>query len=174
MDHHEVFKENSTTPVRIVINSSFKEGNELSLNDILMKGPNVLSRLFDILIRWRLYPVAFTGDISKMYHNVRTGQMEANLRRLLWRDCEQNRPPDIYCFQTVTFGDRPAGCIVVSALRATADMFTSISEDAASVIKKDSYMDDVISGEYEIGPAKHLVSYIERIAEKGGFKFVVL
>ena len=171
MDHHEVFKENSTTPVRIVINSSFKEGNELSLNDILMKGPNVLSRLFDILIRWRLYPVAFTGDISKMYHNVRTGQMEANLRRLLWRDCEQNRPPDIYCFQTVTFGDRPAGCIVVSALRATADMFTSISEDAASVIKKDSYMDDVISGEYEIGPAKHLVSNIERIAEKGGFKF---
>ena len=171
VDHHEVYKESSTTPVRIVINSSFKEGNELSLNDILMKGPNVLSSLFDVLVRWRLYPVAFAGDISKMYHNVDTEPLEANLRRLLWRDCKQDQPPDVYCFQTVTFGDRPAGCIVVSALRATADMYTYISERAAEVIKADSYMDDVVSGEFTIDAAKILVSYIEKIAEKGGFKF---
>ena len=171
VDHREVFKENSTTPVRIVINSSFKKGNELSLNDILMKGPNVLSSLFDILTRWRLYPVAFAGDISKMYHNVRTGTMEANLRRLLWRDCNQKRPPDIYSFQTVTFGDRPAGCIVVSALRETASMFADVSERAAYVLQNDSYMDDVLSGEDNMELAKKLVTNVEKIAEKGSFKF---
>ena len=48
VDHHEVFKEDSTTPLRIVINSSFHDKNEPSFNDILMKGPNVLTNLFDI------------------------------------------------------------------------------------------------------------------------------
>ena len=131
----------------IVINSSFRDGNELSLNDILMKGPNVLTSLLQVLVKWRLFPVAFLGDISKMYHNVRTGNLEANLRRVLWRDCEQDRPPDVYCFEKVTFGDRPAGCIVVSALQATAEMFSYMSEKAAQVLKQDSYMDDTLSGD---------------------------
>ena len=38
VDHHEIFKEGSTTPLRIVINSSFHHGNELSFNDILYEG----------------------------------------------------------------------------------------------------------------------------------------
>ena len=57
VDHREVYKEGSTTPVRIVINSSFKDRNEHSLNDILMKGPNVLTSILEILIRWRMHPV---------------------------------------------------------------------------------------------------------------------
>ena len=171
VDHREVYKEGSTTPVRIVINSSFRDKNELSLNDILMKGPNVLTNLLEILIRWRLHPVGFVADIAKMYHNVKTGQLEANVRRLLWRNYEQERPPDVYCFEVVTFGDRPAGCIAVSALKATADMFSSDSEQAADVLKEDTYMDDVVSGESTTTDAKVLTPKIEAIAAKGGFKF---
>ena len=171
VDHREVIKEGSTTPVRIVINSSFRSNNELSLNDILMKGPNVLTSLLQVLVKWRMFPVGFLGDISKMYHNVGTGEIEANLRRLLWRECEQNRPPDVYCFEKVTFGDRPAGCIVVSALQATAEMFSHYSKKAAHVLKQDSYMDDTLSGDNSIKEAKDLVSNIETIARKGGFKY---
>ncbi|NRA93174.1 MAG: hypothetical protein HRU26_10915 [Psychroserpens sp.] len=171
VDHHEVFKIGSTTPLRIVINSSFCDKGEPSLNDILMKGPNILTNLFEILVRWRIYPVAFTGDISKMYHNVGTGELEGHLRRFLWRDCQQDRDPDIFCFDTVTFGDRPAGCIAVSALRATADMFSHYSEHAAEIIKNDTYMDDVASGDFTLEDAKSLTAKIEGIAAKGGFKF---
>ena len=171
VDHHEVFKEGSTTPLRIVINSSFRHGNELSFNDILMKGPNVLTSLYEILLRWRLYPVAFVGDVSKMYHNVKTGELEGNLRRMLWRNCEQSRAPDVYCFNVVTFGDRPAGCIAVSALKSTADLFSSISEKAAEVLKNDSYMDDVVSGGNSKLEAEVLSENIEDIAAQGGFKF---
>ena len=171
VDHHEIYKEKSTTPLRIVINSSFKKNNELSFNDILMKGPNVLTNILEILVRWRLYPVAFVGDISKMYHNVLTGQTEKHLRRLLWRDCNLEKPPDIYCFNTVTFGDRPAGCIVVSALKATADMFEFMSPKAAEVIQSDAYMDDIVSGADSKTEADILISSVKAIAEKGGFKF---
>ena len=171
VDHHEVFKEGSTTPLRIVINSSFRHGNELSFNEILMKGPNVLTSLYEILLRWRLYPVAFVGDVSKMYHNVRTGELEGNLRRMLWRGCEQNRKPDVYRFNVVTFGDRPAGCIAVSALKSTADMFAFVSEKAAHILKEDSYMDDVVSGGNSVSEAELLSADIQNIAARGGFKF---
>ena len=171
VDHREVYKEGSSTPVRIVINSSIKDKYEHSLNDILMKGPNVLTSLLEILIRWRMYPVGFVADIAKMYHNVRTGKLEANLRRLLWRNYEQNRSPDVYCFEVVTFGDRPAGCIVVSALKATADMFSYISEKGAQVLKQDTYMDDVVSGSNTLKDSKEMASNIEKIALQGGFKF---
>ena len=126
-----------------------------------MKGPNVLTSLFEILLRWRLYPVAFVGDISKMYHNIKTGEMEGNLRRFLWRNCNQDVVPDVYCFDVVTFGDRPAGCIAVCALKATADMFSFVSEAASNVIEKSSYMDDVVSGANTLNEAKDLSSKIQ-------------
>ena len=171
VDHHEVFKEGSTTPLRVVVNSSFKNGTELSLNDILIKGPNVLNDLFTVLIRWRLFPVAFTGDIRKMYHTIRTGELEGHLRRLLWRDLEVDRDPDVYIFETVTFGDKPAGCIAVTALRETADMFSELDSNAAEIIKRDTYMDDVISGAENTEVAKSLISSIKEISQKGGFAF---
>ena len=160
--------------MRVVINSSFKTGNELSFNDILIKGPNVLTSLMEILIRWRLFPVGFIGDISKMYHNIKTGPLEGNLRRLLWRNYQTDRDPEIYCFKVVTFGDRPAGCIAVAALKATSDMFSYLSEEAALVIKKDTYMDDVISGSNTLPEAKTLSSNVETIAAKGGFKLKII
>ena len=171
VDHRHIFKAKSTTPVRLVINSSFSRRGELSLNTILMKGPNILNCLFEVLLRWRMWPVAYVGDISKMYHNVMTGEVEGHVRRLLWREYEINRAPDVYVFQTVTFGDRPAGCIVMSALRRTAEMFGCISERAASVIIEDSYMDDVVSGAYTREEALKAIEDIQKIAAEGGFTF---
>ena len=139
-----------------------------------MKGQNVLTSLFEILLRWRFHPVAFVADISKMYHNVKTGALEGNLRRLLWRNFNQDQASDTYIFQKVTFGDKPAGCIAVSALKATADMFSALCKDAADVIKKDTYMDDVVSGEETLERAKELAIDEQEIVEKGNSKFVCL
>ena len=171
VDHRHVLKESSTTPVRLVINSSFSRKGESSLNSILMKGPNILNCLFETLVRWRTWPVAFVGDIEKMYHNVETGDVEAHVRRLLWRSYETDRAPDVYVFRTVTFGDKPAGCIVMSALRATAEMFRSVSNEAANIIIRDSYMDDIVSGSCSKEEAVTAMKSIQEIAKKGGFNF---
>ena len=138
---------------------------------MLMKGPSMLNDLLDILLRWRLSNVAFAGDISKMYHSVKTGELEGHLRRLLWRDCVIEREPDIYAFQVVTFGDRPAGCIAAAALHETATMFDQMSPEAAQILREDSYMDDVVSGADSLDEANRLVSMIQEIGILGGFKF---
>ena len=118
--HHEVFNEGSvTTPVRIVCNSSLKyEG--VSHNDILMKRPNTLNDMYAIIVRFRTYPIAIVGDISKMYHSVKTGEREGHLRRVLWRDMQLDEEPKTYTTEYVGFGDCPAAATTSIALRETA------------------------------------------------------
>ncbi|CAB4016087.1 RNA-directed DNA polymerase from transposon BS, partial [Paramuricea clavata] len=71
LSHHEVLKPESTsTPCRIVFNSSAKfQGH--SLNNYWAKGPDLMNNLLGILVRFREGPVAFVGDIRKMYHAIK-------------------------------------------------------------------------------------------------------
>ena len=60
---------------------------------------------------------------------------------------------------------------MVSALQATAEMFSHISKKASQGLKQDSYMDDTLSGENSLEEAKDLALNIQAIAGKGGFKY---
>ena len=70
LSHHEVLKpESTTTPCRIVFNSSAKfQGH--SLNNHLAKGPDLMNNLLGILVRFREGPVAFVGDLRCSYEDV--------------------------------------------------------------------------------------------------------
>jgi len=61
--------DSETTPLRIVSNSSLSDRNGLSLNSILMKGPNTLSDQWIILNKWRSHEVALCSDLTKAYHS---------------------------------------------------------------------------------------------------------
>ena len=60
--HHRVYKQSATTPLRIVFNASSKPKGGLSLNDCLLTGPSLTTKLHD--------KYAFTADISKVFHCV--------------------------------------------------------------------------------------------------------
>lgn len=64
---HAVYKATSTTTkIRAVFDSS-KSSTGVSLNDTLLVGPTVHPNLVDVLLHFRLYPVALTADVFKMY-----------------------------------------------------------------------------------------------------------
>ena len=68
MPHHAVLKEtSSTTKLRVIFNCSEKSSNGVSLNDILMIGPNVQDDLFDTVQRFRLHRIVMSADVVKMY-----------------------------------------------------------------------------------------------------------
>ena len=80
VSHHKVYKTGSTsTPLRIVINSSLKFDDE-SPNDFWMKGPNTLRDMYGILLRFRTHRYALIGDIKKMYTLICTTQKEKHMR----------------------------------------------------------------------------------------------
>ncbi|KAJ8372872.1 hypothetical protein AAFF_G00276110 [Aldrovandia affinis] len=58
-----------TTPVRLVWSSS-QAFKGVSMNDLLLKGPDVLNPITAVLLRFRIGEHAALGDITKMYNSL--------------------------------------------------------------------------------------------------------
>ena len=84
--HYAVLKPGSlSTPVRLVSNSSFRNGNT-NLNDLMVKGPNTLVDLYSNLLKSRSYQVALVFNITKAYNSITTGLVERHIKRLWVRE----------------------------------------------------------------------------------------
>ena len=72
--HLPVHKPDSTTtPLRIVTNTSFvNENAKLSPNMCMQEGPNALLALLEVLIGFRFYEVALAYDLTKAYQSIAT------------------------------------------------------------------------------------------------------
>ena len=159
-----------STPVRIVFNFSHVSQG-ISLNSCLAKGPDCyMNNLIGILLRWREEQVTLVGDIRKMSHSIHLKPLEQHCHRFLWRDLETDREPDGYVMTRVNMGDTPAPAISTEAVYKTADMFESESPKAANLLKRSSYVDDLIESQPSTTEALKIAHETEEILVKGGFE----
>ena len=169
ISHHPVIRpEKKSTPVRIVFNSS-AAFNGHRLNEYWKKGPDLLNDLFGVLLRFRQHPIAISGDISKMYHQVCIPETDKHVHRFLWRSYK-SREPDVYVKEVVTFGDKPAPAMALTALRRTATEGSSQYPEAANILTKDTYMDDICTSVHTIEEARKVTSHMDALLDTGGFK----
>lgn len=168
----EAYKEGEqvTTPLRLCMNSSMKYKG-LSLNDLLMKGPSALNSIYSVLLNFRSYAVGFVKDVSKFYQSVLASPRDQHIRRVLWRNGDAAQKPKIFITRTVNFGDKPAGCITITALRETADLYKNLDPEAARKLKDDNYCDDLVTGADTKEEAKKISENMDLIVGHGGFKF---
>jgi hypothetical protein len=171
----EAFKNgpHAITPLRICMNSSLKQPPSVkkSLNDCLMKGPPALVDLFTITLSFREHRYALAKDLSKFYQKVEADELTQHMRRILWRDCDGSKEMRIYVTTTVNFGDRPAGCIAIAALRETAERYWADLPTAAWYLKYRTYVDDAVAGADTQEGLIKLSSDLETLAGRGGFQF---
>ena len=140
------------------------------LNDCWAKGPNVLSNILAIILRFRQFQIAVVGDIKKMYNTIRLSKLDQHTHRFLWRWLDIQKDPIQYILLTVTFGDRPSGVIATLALRRTAQMMKDRYPLAADVIERHSYVDDLLKSVESIEEAKQVIAEVETVLEQGDFK----
>ena len=143
---HVLKPESTTTPLRIVTNSSLSDRNGNSLNSILMKGPNSLSDQRDVISRWRCYEVALSSDLTKAYFAMKTGELEMHVRRVVWRYGKTDEKWRIFGYTTVSFGDKPAGAFLDIVINKVASKFKDIDPRTARKIIDDRYVDDIVTG----------------------------
>ncbi|GFW03115.1 integrase catalytic domain-containing protein [Trichonephila clavipes] len=67
LPHRAVFKISETTKIRPVFDATAREGNNPSLKDCLLKGPNLIELIPDILDRFRMHPIGLSADIEKAF-----------------------------------------------------------------------------------------------------------
>ena len=146
LPHHAVFKTSSlTTKIRVVFDASAKTTTGISLNDILMRGPTTQDDIFSILIRFRKYQYVITADIEKMFRQISVDEQDWNLQRILWRG-DPSEVLRTYQLVTVTYGTTPASFMSTQCLISLAQQVEDQFARAAETIRRDFYMDDLMTG----------------------------
>ena len=104
LPHFPVIRpDKDTTKTRIVFDASAK-CHGASLNDAIHQGPKLQQDLFDILLRFRRFPVALVCDIAVMYLRIGISQKDQTFHRFLWRGSDHSCKPDVFEFNRVVFG----------------------------------------------------------------------
>ena len=116
---HEVVRaDKDTVKLRIVFDASSKMCG-ISLNDCLLKGLNIIPLLFDIISRFRLFPVALTVDIEKAFLKICIKKNDRNYQRFLWVDEVLKENPKITRdrFARVVFDETSSPCLLNATIR---------------------------------------------------------
>ena len=165
---HGVHKESSTTTkLRVVFDTSAQSSSKISLNDTLAIGPTLHPTLDNILIRFRTYRVALTGDISKMYREVLLSPPDRQLHRFLWRP-QPDQPVHDFCMNRVTFGVASSPYLAVRTLQQTATDFGSDSPSASWHVNHSFYVDDLLGGADNVEQALKLFQDLTEMLGKVG------
>lgn len=116
LPHHAVVRENSeSTKLRVVLDASCPTSSGYSINDIQMVGPCIQDSLFDILLRFRHYKYALSGDIEKQYRQILINELDRDLQVILWRE-DEHSPIRSLTLNTVTYGFASASFIAARCL----------------------------------------------------------
>ena len=83
--HHVALNQYKPDKVRVVYDAAANYRN-CSLNDHLLKGPDLLKNLVSIVIRFRLGQFTVTSDIEQMFHQVRVREEDRAALQFLWRE----------------------------------------------------------------------------------------
>ncbi|XP_059217400.1 uncharacterized protein LOC131994647 [Stomoxys calcitrans] len=171
LPHHAVLKpESRSTKVRVVFNASRRTSSGKSLNDVLYTGPTLQSDLMTLILRWRLYKYVFTGDIEKMYRQILVHEDDIEFQRILFRPYPASPIRD-YALKTVTFGVNCAPYLAIRTLIQLAQDSAESFPQAADIIRKETYVDDVLSGAHDPASAIDSLRQLIEMLKSGGFPF---
>lgn len=169
LPHHAVIRESSTsTKMRIVFDASRKTSNGKSLNEILVVGPTIQSDLVTIIINWRFKKVGFITDVQKMYLQIMVDDRDIDYQRIVWRNNSSEGIQD-YSLNRLTFGTSSAAYVAIKSMMQLATDEMSKYPEAANVILKDVYVDDVISGGDDVDSVCELQRDLMTMMQSGGF-----
>ena len=166
MPVHSVYKtSSSSTKVRAMFDASSPTTSHISLNDLLAVGPTLQPSLDQTLLRFRMYPVAISGDISKMYREIMLAPEDQQLHRYIWRE-DTTQPWKV---KRVTFGVTSSPYLAVKTLQQAAKDFGQDFPNASHHIKTSFYVDDFFAGANTPAEAIKLRTEITSILKKAGF-----
>ena len=165
LPHRPVVKPDSvTTKIRPVFDASAASSDSISLNDCLYVGPNLLTDLVSILIRFRRWPVAVSGDIKKAFLQIEVREEDRDVHRFLW---SKDGAARVMRFTRVPFGN----CASPFLLNATIKHHLKEAGDSPAVqeISDNIYVDNLMIGADSDEEACELIRQSSEIMKSGGF-----
>ncbi|XP_051810196.1 uncharacterized protein LOC127535700 [Acanthochromis polyacanthus] len=129
--------------VQAVFDSSAKLDG-VSLNDILLSGPDLNNTLLGVLTRFRKEPVAVAADKEQMFYCFKVCQEHCDFLRFLWfEDNDPAKRTTEYHMTVHAFGNSPSPAVAIYSLRRTAlQGQEEYGTEAKQFVLRNFYVDD--------------------------------
>ncbi|XP_057705305.1 uncharacterized protein LOC130923571 [Corythoichthys intestinalis] len=146
--------------IRVVFDSSAKHEG-VSLNDVLLTGPDLNNSLLGVLMRFRKEDVAFTADIEQMFYCFSVREKDRNYLRFLWfRDNDLSKDIVEYRMTVHVFGNSPSPAVAIHGLhQSVLQCEPECDPDVMQFVTRDFYVDD---GLKSLPTVENAVSLLQR------------
>ena len=143
-----------------------------SLNDCVYSGPYLLSKIFDILLRFRFNFILILADSKQAFLNVEISKEHRDFLRFLWYEnvnSESDAKLTVYRFLRVDFGVRSSPFLLNGTIRHHLSKCLSCDQQFVKKLLEDLYVDDVTSGTKTIEQGKEFYEKAKLILSEVGF-----
>ena len=160
-----------STPVRVVFNSS-QVFRGHSLNSSWDLGPEVMSNLQGVLLRFRKDLVGGQGDMTKMFYMVRVTKEEEMVQLFVWQFKGEDKLKT-FAMTRLVMGNKPSSNISIVAVKETAVLedYQEKYPVAYQALTYDSYVDNVFLTAPDLTTLSAGIKEIEMVSAEGGFKY---
>ncbi|XP_056006690.1 uncharacterized protein LOC130050517 [Ostrea edulis] len=167
-----VYHSKKPDQIRMVFDSS-AQYDGLSLNNVLLTGPDLTNSLLGVLLRFRLEKIGIMADIQQMFHCFQVREDHRNYLRFLWY--ADNGPKEQlveYRMRVHIFGNIPSPAVAIYGLRRTANNAEQeFGSDVKKFVERNFYVDD---GLISLPSADEVVSLMKRtqqaLLQEGGLR----
>ena len=175
LPHHGVYHP-TKKKIRVVTDCS-AEKDGVSLNSVLMQGPDFSNSLLGVLLRFRKGLIPFMADIESMYYQVKVPQEHRRyLKFLWWEDGDLSKDPVVCEMCVHPFGAVSSkSCVTYALHQAAFDNKEEFGAEAMDTLLSDFYVDDLLKSVDDEQEAITLIRNTYLMCEAGGFnltKFV--
>ena len=136
-----VYHSKKPDQIRVVFDSSAQH-NGVSLNNVLLQGPDMINNLLGVLLRFRRESIAMTADIQQMFYSFHVREDHRNFLRFLWyRDNDPDKDLIEYRMRVHVFGNSPSPAVATYALRKSVGL-GQVPLEVKQFVERDFYVDD--------------------------------
>ena len=157
--------------IRVVFDSS-AQYDSVSLNNVLLTGPDLNNTLLGVLIRFRREAIAFTADIEQMFYCFLVREEDRDFLRFLWF---QNNDPSKaivdYRMNVHVFGNSPSPAVAIHGLhKSVQDSEFHVDPDVQHFVLHDFYVDDGLKSLPTVQAAVSLLKRTQDVLSKSNLR----
>ena len=138
-----VYHPRKPNQIRVVFDSS-AEHHGVSLNNVLLTGPDLNNTLIGVLLRFRKEKVAVLADIQHMFYCFEVSEEHRNYLRFLWhQDNDVTKKVIEYRMKVHVFGNSPSPAVAIYGLRRAIKEGAQLhGTDTVEFVERHFYVDD--------------------------------
>ena len=118
--------------------------NAVSLNDRLYPGPTLQNKMWNVLVRSRVHPIAVVGDLKQAFLQVRIREADRDALRFHWEQTEHSEIETLR-FTRALFGLAPSPFLLSGVIEHHLDTWEAREPHVVAELQKSLHTDDLIS-----------------------------